>query len=143
LAKKEVTVALSADAGDEIFAGYNKYDYLPRYSKHLLSIPTPLRKMAGVAIENISSESIPYYRNVNDFHRKFDKLKTLLTCPYPNELLKYSCRVFSEKEINKLFSASVSELSTKHTSRELNVESYDNLSYMMAVDYETYMIDDI
>ena len=44
LARKKVTVALSADAGDEIFAGYNRYDYISRYGKKLKTIPRPLRK---------------------------------------------------------------------------------------------------
>src|SRR5690606_16326446 len=56
LAKQKVTVALSADAGDEIFAGYNRYDYIARYGKKINAIPKPFRKMAVAAMENISSE---------------------------------------------------------------------------------------
>ncbi|MBA2745826.1 MAG: asparagine synthase (glutamine-hydrolyzing), partial [Flavisolibacter sp.] len=57
LARKEVTVALSADAGDEIFAGYNRYDYISRYGNKIQAIPAPIRKLAASAMENISSES--------------------------------------------------------------------------------------
>ncbi|HVG42843.1 MAG TPA: asparagine synthase (glutamine-hydrolyzing), partial [Chitinophagaceae bacterium] len=39
MAREKVTVALSADAGDEVFAGYNRYDYISRYGDKLRSIP--------------------------------------------------------------------------------------------------------
>ena len=39
MARKKVTVALSADAGDEIFAGYNRYDYLLKHGKKLQGMP--------------------------------------------------------------------------------------------------------
>jgi asparagine synthase (glutamine-hydrolysing) len=42
-----------------------------------------------------------------------------------------------------LFSQEISELKTAHSSIELKDEFYDPLSYMMAVDYQTYMVDDI
>jgi asparagine synthase (glutamine-hydrolysing) len=143
LARKKVTVALSADAGDEIFAGYNRYDYISRYGKKLGAIPQPFRKLAVAAMSTVSSEKIPYLRNRRNFHSRYDKLKNLLADPSPSELLKNLSQVFNSKEIDRLFSNSVLELTTAHSSTEL-INGYDDpLAYMMAIDYQTYMVDDI
>lgn len=143
MAKKEVTVALSADAGDEIFAGYNRYDYISRYGKKLQAIPKPIRKAAALAMETVSSQNIPYLKNKRNFHSRYDKLKNLLHNPSTSELLKNLNHVFNKQEIESLFNHDVYELSTAHSSTALQNEFYDPLSYMMAVDYQTYMVDDI
>jgi asparagine synthase (glutamine-hydrolysing) len=143
LARKKVTVALSADAGDEIFAGYNRYDYISRYGNKINSIPKPVRKMAVAAMERISSESIPYFRDQQNFHSRYDKLKNLLADPSPSELLRNLSQVFTGKELQRLFRQTIQELETAHSSTELADANEDPLSYMMAVDYQTYMVDDI
>jgi asparagine synthase (glutamine-hydrolysing) len=143
LARKKVTVALSADAGDEVFAGYNRYDYISRYGNRLRAIPQPLRKLAAVAMGRVSSESIPYFRNMENFHSRYDKLRNLLNDPSTSELLKNLNHVFNWDDIRNLFSQQVRELPTAHTNKELKEEYYDPLSYMMAIDYQTYMVDDI
>ncbi|MGZ8551445.1 MAG: asparagine synthetase B family protein, partial [Chitinophagaceae bacterium] len=143
LARKSVTVALSADAGDEIFAGYNRYDYISRYGSKLKSIPKPIRKLAAIAMENISSEQIPFLKHKSNFHSRYDKVKNLLNNPSTSELLKNLSQVFNQKDLNKLFSVPSQGLKTAHETDELKPEYYDPLSYMMAVDYQTYMVDDI
>lgn len=143
LAREKVTVALSADAGDEIFAGYNRYDYISRYGKKIGAIPGPVRKMAVAAMESISSERIPYFRNKRNFHSRYDKFKNLLNDPSPSELLKNLSQVFTDKEINELFAEPFSPLITAHQSKELKTGYNDPLAYMMAIDYQTYMVDDI
>ncbi len=143
LARKKVTVALSADAGDEIFAGYNRYDYISRYGNKLASIPKPLRKLAAAAMETVSSENIPVLKHKANFHSRYDKLKNLLNDPSPSELLKNLSQVFSDKDIRHLMAAPTRALKTAHQSEELRPEAYDALSYMMAVDYQTYLVDDI
>jgi asparagine synthase (glutamine-hydrolysing) len=143
LARKKVTVALSADAGDEVFAGYNRYDYLSRYGDKIRAIPRTVRRLAAAAMEGVSSESIPYFRHRYNFHSRYDKLKNLLNDPSPAQLLKNLSQVFTGKDLNVLFNKEVQELPTAHESRELRAEFYDPLSYMMAVDYQTYMVDDI
>jgi asparagine synthase (glutamine-hydrolysing) len=143
LARKKVTVALSADAGDEIFAGYNRYDYLLKYGKKLQAVPKALRKAVAGVMENVSSESIPYFNKQYNFHSRYQKIRNLLNDPSPAEMLKNLSQVFTNAEITELFLDKVNELPTAHSSNELQPQFYDPLSYMMAVDYQTYMADDI
>jgi asparagine synthase (glutamine-hydrolysing) len=143
LARKKVTVALSADAGDEIFAGYNRYDYLLKYGKKLQAVPKPLRKALAGVMENVSSERIPYFNKQYNFHSRYQKIRNLLNDPSPAEMLKNLSQVYTAPEVAALFQNKVEELPTAHISNKLKEEFYDPLSYMMAVDYQTYMADDI
>jgi len=143
LARKKVTVALSADAGDEIFAGYNRYDYLLKYGKKLQAMPGIVRKAMAEVMETVPSENIPYLNKQYNFHGRYQKLRNLLRDPSPSQMLRSLSQVFNDKEIKELFEVNTQELTTAHSNNELNPEFYNPLSYMMAVDYQTYMVDDI
>jgi asparagine synthase (glutamine-hydrolysing) len=47
LARQHVTVALSGDAGDELFAGYSRYFWVPRIWSRLSILPLPARRAVG------------------------------------------------------------------------------------------------
>ncbi len=143
MARKKVTVALSADAGDEVFAGYNRYAYYAKFGEKLKSIPGPLRRMAAGLMSSISSDQIPVLKNKANFHSRYDKLKNLLQNPSPADLLKNITQVFTDKEIGGLFNNDIKLLPTLHDSKELLDQYYDPIAFMMAADYQTYMADDI
>ncbi len=142
LARQKVTVALSADAGDEIFAGYNKYDYISRVKNKINKIPAPLRKGAAALMQHIPAHKIPYFSNKPLFTTRYKKLMHLLKDNSTKEMLQNMSSIYFSDELNKLFLKAPAKLSSNFD-QILKPGADDDLSYMMAIDYKTYMLDDI
>jgi asparagine synthase (glutamine-hydrolysing) len=58
LARSHVTVALSGDAGDELFCGYTTYAHMRRLWGTLSRIPLPLREAAGFLLRGVARSGL-------------------------------------------------------------------------------------
>lgn len=58
LARKSVTVSLSADGGDEIFTGYNRYLFVDKYYNKIKKIPFPLRNLSSELLNKLTISQI-------------------------------------------------------------------------------------
>ncbi len=143
IAREKVTVALSADAGDEIFAGYNRYDYMIRYGGSIKKVPGFIRKSTAAVMDMIPADKIPVFNKKYLFHSRYEKVKSLLKEPSAKNVLMNLTQQMNVKEIAELFKSSIQQIPSGFDSKDLKPDNYSILSYMMAVDYQTYLLDDI
>jgi asparagine synthase (glutamine-hydrolysing) len=143
IARKDVTVALSADAGDEVFAGYNRYDYMLKYRDKLAKIPGFLRYSIAGAMNLVPSEAIPVLKHKYNFHNRYEKMKGVLLNPNEESIMLSLSQQFTSNQIKALFVDEINELETYFQSKELSKETFSSLAYMQAIDYQTYLLDDI
>ena len=138
LARETVTVALSADAGDELFAGYNKYARVESLIRSAHRLPSILRK--AQLFEFLSKIPLPGrvgLRTLQNLDTVFRSHGSYI------DVLKVSSQKFRCAAINDMLLQSITEIKSAFDSEHELRDSNDGINKMLAVDYKTYLPDDI
>jgi len=151
LARQHVTVALSGDGGDELFAGYNRYILARKHWKLLKSLPLGLRKRLIDVMGLIGS------KRFENIYRKFEfALPIKSRISLPAEKYEKTVQIFSSSGIDEVYKRLVSiismperyllsgtEFSSQLDDHSLWNQSKDYIGNMQKLDLLTYLPDDL
>jgi len=102
-----------------------------------------LRRSLAALMEMIPASSIPISNRGYYFYHRYEKLKMVLKSPSERNILTSIIQQYNDTEILNLFKPEVKRLTTGFDNTELEKENYSILKSMMAMDYQTYLVDDI
>lgn len=150
LARGHVTVALSGDGGDELFAGYNRYSLARRLWDRLALAPVPLRRILARALTSIAPRSwnsllapllplAPQRYRIGLPGDKIHKLAGVLEHPTPDSL--YRELVSHWNDPLKIVRADREPATALDSAEDLALS--DPVARMMLLDLITYLPGDI
>ncbi len=150
LTREHVTVALSGDAGDELFGGYNRHLWVPRIWHKLKRLPLPARRALAVSLKAIPSHRydqlmqlggrwLPDRLRLRTFGEKLHKLAAVLASP--GERALFAGVAAMNRQPDTLLARQVPDRAPEALYPAL--QQFNSVEWMLLMDTLHYMVDDV
>jgi asparagine synthase (glutamine-hydrolysing) len=152
LARRHVTVALSGDAGDELFGGYNRHVWASDLNERFGAMPAALRRLLGVFLRAVSPEPagmiarvatplLPARFNVRRAGDQLAKLARIIGSPSLDDMYRELCSIDDDPAQTIVQGEEIRSWSGDEMEK-VKIE-LDPLDRMTLADALSYMTDDI
>jgi asparagine synthase (glutamine-hydrolysing) len=151
MTREHVTVSLSGDGGDELFAGYNRYTWVPAIWRRISFLPAPMRFLLTKLLQTIPPAMwdkifvllqplLPDFAQQRNPGDKMHKLASILDSATPHALYHRLISHWHSHE-GLVPQANHNNLILKDLTREITAQPL--VESMMYMDSQRYLPDDI
>lgn len=138
LAKQQVKVALSADGGDEIFGGYNKFNQAEKYTT---TLPAAMQSILSGTMSLINPEYIPYFNRKYNFTTRYEKMRLIWKSHDPVTAVKYISQYITESEVESFLGKPFTKYHTSFEDGNKLAHNDGITNRLLAIDYKTFLVD--
>lgn len=134
-----IKVVLSADGGDEVFCGYERYWYSYNVGTKIFKLPKIIRKTIAYGMDAIGVQNASKLIKVHNFEHKYNQLSEMLKDDTWKDIYEKLIHNSKNYEIQELLGLikNIDENSFEVGEKEHPMQG------MMLWDYHRYMVDDI
>ena len=142
LARKEVTVALSADGGDELFGGYPKYLNALNYKKYRAFLPEAVAKPLGSIYDFASNTFLSNSKSFIKHSSTSNKIHELIKGQSVIDFARINVQQFEEKSLEELLLTGRCQQNNLFYNNAF-FERFDHLDRLLLLDFKTFLPDDL
>ena len=142
MTKEKVSVVLSADGGDEVFAGYGRYLSAPDKIHKIRTIPKQLRSIVYKTSQFLNIDKLNLDNYIYNFNSRSQKVLDLLNSDSALNIINVYDQNFSNYDMKVLLKGKLNSIPSRY--KELNkLNSINELDKMLLFDYKTFLPDDV